>query len=126
MTEIGYRAFSLCDELNRIHIPASVTKIGTEAFVYSGKNLSSITIDEGNKYYDSRENSNAIIETATNTLIQSCNTTVIPNSVTKIGNYALGDCKYLKHIVIPESVTTIGQLAFLECSNLESVVFSNN
>lgn len=126
VTEIGSEAFSSCDGLNHIHISASVTKIGSRAFDYCGDNLTSITIDEGNKYYDSRENCNALIETATNTLVQGCNSTVIPNSVVKIGNDAFWDCKCLEHIIIPDSVTTIGCFAFLGCRNLKSIVFSNS
>jgi hypothetical protein len=52
-------------------IPNSVTTIGTEAFaICSG--FTSITVDSNNTTYDSRNNCNAIIETATNTLIAGC------------------------------------------------------
>lgn len=49
-------------------------------------------------YYDSRENCNAIIETATNTLINGCKNTIIPNSVTTIGYGAFWGCSGLTRI----------------------------
>jgi len=45
-------------------------------------------VDGGNGKYDSRDNCNAIIETASNTLIAGCMNSIIPNSVTTIGNEA--------------------------------------
>ena len=45
--------------------------------------------------YDSRENCNAIIETASNTLIAGCQSTTIPNSVTSIGERAFEYCSSL-------------------------------
>lgn len=72
--------------------------------------------------YDSRGNCNAIIETATNTLIYACKNTVIPNTVTKIGEDAFAYCVALKSIEIPNSVTDIKSGAFSGCSGLTSVV----
>lgn len=40
--------------------------------------LMCIVVKEGNPVYDSRDNCNAIIETATNALVKGCNGTVIP------------------------------------------------
>ena len=71
--------------------------------------------------YDSRENCNAIIETATNTLIAGCKNTIIPNSVTSIGDYAFYGCSSLTSITIPNSVTSIGERAFHSCSKLKTL-----
>ena len=71
--------------------------------------------------YDSRDNSNAIIETSTNTLILGCKNTVIPNSVTSIGDCAFVDCSDLTSITIPDSVTTIGWATFANCNGLTTV-----
>ena len=54
--------------------------------------MTSIEVNSGNKVYDSRNNCNAIIETATNKLILGCKSTIIPNSVTSIGYYAFYGC----------------------------------
>ena len=87
LTFIGDYAFSGCSSLTSIEIPSGVTSIGYSAFsgCYS---LTSIIVENGNTVYDSRDNCNAIIETATNTLIVGCQNTVIPNTVSFIGDYA--------------------------------------
>jgi hypothetical protein len=89
-------------------------------------NLASIVIEEGNEVYDSRDNCNAIIETATNTLIAGCKNTIIPNSVTSIGEDAFYGCSGLTSITIPNSVTSIGNEAFKNCSGLTQVTLNSN
>lgn len=71
--------------------------------------------------YDSRGNCNAIIETKANRLIQGCTSTVIPESVTEIGDHAFEECEALTSINIPESVTEIREWAFRGCSALTSI-----
>ena len=147
VTSIGKRAFNYCSSLNSVNIPSSVTSIGNSAFGYCSS-LSSITVASGNKSYDSRDNCNAIIETASNTLITGCNNTIIPcsvtiigggafagysftsitipNNVTSIGIGAFAHCSGLTSITIPNSVTSIGGSAFYECSNLTSIAIPNS
>ena len=104
---------AFCDlkYLKKIVIPNSVTKIGKEAFAGCIR-LDSIIVEDGNATYDSRGNSNVIIETATNTLIAGCNRSVIPNSVQRIEDYAFWGYSDLTDITIPSSVTYIGRDVF--------------
>ena len=74
-------------------------------------NLKSIVVEEGNKKYDSRENCNAIVETATNTLVCGTENSTIPSTITAIGSSAFAETG-LKNCVIPEGVTSIQNVAF--------------
>lgn len=120
VTSIGDAAFYLCSGLTSLTIPESVTSIGEKAF--SGcSGLTSIVVQKNNTKYDSRNGSNAIIETSTNTLIAGCRNTVIPESVTSIGDWAFYGCSGLTSVTIPESVILIGGSAFCKCTGLTSV-----
>ena len=121
VTEIKYYAFWGCD-LTSVTIPASVIEIGPNPFA-NCEYLTSIIVNSGNTYYDSRDNCNAIIEKSKNKLISGCSTTVIPNGVTIIGSSAWFGMNQLSSITIPEGVDSIMGEAFRYCSNLKSVVF---
>ena len=97
--------------IESINIPASVTTIDERA-IYNCALLGSITVDEKNSVYDSRDNCNAIIKTKTNELIVGCYNTVIPNGVKSIANYAFEEVGHLGDVIIPPSVTSIGDYAF--------------
>lgn len=118
---IGSGAFSGC-ALKHIHISESVKTSLSRRFRECP--LESIVVDRNNPLYDSRDNCNAIIETATNTLVAGCATTKIPSSVTHIGDDAFLDCIDITHIDIPHNITTIGKGAFCNCKKLESITFS--
>ena len=120
VTTIGNEAFGNCTGLTSITIPASVTSIGYWAFI-NCIGLESISVASDNTIYDSRDNCNAIIEKATNTLIAGCKNTMIPNTVTSIGDYAFYSCEELKEITIPASVTRIANHAFEFCTSLTTV-----
>ncbi len=125
VTSIGEGAFYDCGGLTSVEIPNSVTHIGKKAFSRCS-GLTSIQVESGNRTYDSRNNCNAIIETATNTLISGFKNTIIPNTVTSIGNYAFYECSNLTSMVIPNSVTSIGGSAFSGCSGLTSIEIPNS
>lgn len=82
VTRIGTATFADCYALASITIPSSVTSISEWAFNFHS--LTSIVVEEGNPVYDSRDNCNAIIHTATNKLILGGDNTIIPSSVTSI------------------------------------------
>jgi len=86
----------------------------------------SITVDSNNTVYDSRNNCNAIIKTSTNELIQGCKNTVIPNSVTSIGEEAFYNCSGLTSINLPDGLTSIGKWAFANCYGITSIVMPDS
>ena len=115
--EGGFYSFS---NLTNMTISSSVTEIGVYA-LSECNHITSITIDNGNTVYDSRDNCNAIIESRTNNLFLGFQNTVIPDTVTTIAPSAFSYLVSLTSITIPNSVTSIGGSAFEECSNLASV-----
>ena len=120
MTSIGSEAFWGCSGLTSITLPASVTSIAGDAFG-GCSSLTSIKVDKENKYYDSRNNCNAIIAKESNTLVIGCKNTTIPASVTRLGDYAFADRSGLTSITIPQGVTSIGYYTFAVCSDLTSI-----
>ena len=120
VTGIGSYAFNGCSSLTSITIPNHITHISGNPFL-SCSSLAAIVVENGNPVYDSRDNCNAIIETATNTLLAGCYNTFIPNNITRIESEAFYGCSYLSSVILPESVTVIGAGAFEACSSLTSI-----
>ncbi|MBR4829696.1 MAG: leucine-rich repeat protein [Muribaculaceae bacterium] len=120
---IGDWAFSNCTGLYGVTISESVTSIGKSIFS-NCTNMEYIEVDRYNPYYDSRDYSNAIIETASNILVMGCKYTTIPNTVQAIGYGAFSGLTDITHIDIPSSVASIGDYAFNRCSDLNDISFS--
>lgn len=111
---------------DKLIIPASVNKIYDYAF-QNATISGGIEVAKGNTTYDSRNYCNAIIRTVDNTLILGCNETIIPNTVTAIGNYAFEnidfeDGLYRRNIEIPSSVESIGKGAFRNCEDFNLTI----
>ena len=124
VTTIGNFAFRFCP-FTSVTIPQSVRSIGD--YVFSDcSSLVYIIVSDGNTTYDSRDNCNAIIETASNTLVAGCSNTTIPNNVTSIGTGAFSGCRGFTSITIPNSVTSIGYCAFLSCRTLTTITIPNS
>lgn len=119
----GY-AFSNCTGLTSITIPNNVSSIESSAFAYCS-NLTSMNVESGNLTYDSRNNCNAIIETASNSLVIGCNNSVIPNTITSIGDFAFYGSG-VTSIEIPNSVTSIRGGVFYGCKDLTTIEISNS
>lgn len=126
---IGRSAFGYCYSLETISIPASVTEIGDSVFD-SCRSLTSINVAPNNVFYSSQDG--VFFDKTKKTLIQypvanereSYN---IPNSVVRIKDDAIRDCKYLKTINVPASVKEVGDFVFFSCESLISInVDSNN
>ncbi|MBE6133188.1 MAG: DUF4116 domain-containing protein [Erysipelotrichaceae bacterium] len=113
-------AFSGLYNLNSIFIPSSVKYIDPTAFSEC-ISLAEVIVDENNSIYDSRDSSNAIIETKTNTLVFGSKNTVIPNSVLAIGKMAFYK-SFIEFLNIPSSVKTIGDEAFCLARKLLPIV----
>ena len=112
VTKIGNYAFGECESLQSITIPNSVTSIGYGAFI--GCNICFFICNS--PYF---QNDDVCLfnkdKTAIVSRIKYCINYIIPNSVTKIGNYAFYSCDSLQSVTIPNSVTSIGDNAFWGC-----------
>ena len=111
-----------------VTIPATVTynnytyavnSIATSAFE-SCSNLTSFVVDKDNKFFDSRDNCNALINTRANELVAGFNITVIPNTVTKIGANAFQGSE-ITSIVIPNSVTNSQITSFVLGDSVQTI-----
>ena len=120
ITMLSDAVFRGCTSLESLTIPKNVAEIGGD-LILNCTNLTELKVDPENSVYDSRDNCNAVIETASNTLLLGCKTSSIPSGVTKIGGAAFYQCKGLTSVTMPDGVTEIGNWAFRECSDLESV-----
>ncbi len=124
LASIGLSAFDE-SSIKKIVIPKSVTALGRDIF-YQCKNLSSISVEEGNPVFDSRENCNAVIETATNTLRIGCRSTVVPSSVEVLEEYSFSGVNGLTTLNLPDGVKSIGKNAFWADEGLTSVKLSKS
>lgn len=117
LNTLGDNAFSNCSSILSVIIPKSVTSIGVSPF-RECSNITCIKVEEGNLFFDSRDNCNAIINTESNTLICGCNYSIIPNTVRIIGDFAFFNCDKMTELVIPTSVSMIGCYSFYKCTGL--------
>ena len=122
---IDFAAFDLCENLQSLYIPKSVIELGDIPFTncYS---LTSVKVDPANPAYDSRNDCNAIIETASNTLLEGFNCTTIPEGITGIAPNAFYYCTNLKSVTITKDITSIGIGAFMGCDELKSITVEDD
>ena len=111
------------DNLEKLIITKNVELIKYISTMKS--NLKSIIVESDNKFYDSRNNCNAIINTKNNELILGCEKTIIPSNVETIGVYAFYSTK-IKKIKLPENLKRIDEKAFGYCRSLSKVKLPNS
>ena len=112
--------------IKKVYIGKEVETAGS-SFLYNHSlkgcsGIEMIKVDTANVTFDSREDCNAIIITATNMLDRGCNTSTIPKTVTSINRYAFEGCTGLTSIELPASLKSIELSAFSKCTNIQNVV----
>lgn len=123
VTQVQSLAFNSSSGLKSIKISASVTDMSGVSKTVQGniccgcKNLETIVVDPLNPVFDSRNNCNAIIVTATNDLIAGAKNTVIPTGVTTIGVQAFAHIG-ATNMTIPSTVTYLRMYAFSDMLSL--------
>ena len=135
VTIIGICAFMGCTSLTSIEIPNSVTSISSPAFdgcisltnvYYKGTiedwcNIS-FSYDESNPMYYA----NHFYVLDENNEYKELTEIVIPETITKIGDYQFYGFNYIKNVIISNSITSISSYAFSECISLTSIIVNEN
>lgn len=110
--------------MTAVTIPATVTTIYNNPF-YGCNDLTSITVEDGNPNYDSRDNCNAICDKQKRWVIATCKNTVIPQTITGIGTFAFAYRQDLNEFKVPKHIGIINDNAFAY-SNLWNVTLADN
>lgn len=128
-----------CSTIEKVSLPARVTKIGSSAF-YNCTNLEKVTLPEGSLLTEIGEDAFIGCENLTSFTIPSSVTTLGRNIFNSSGiKYLtiedgenelaipiqfLTNCSKIEQVLIPARVTQIGSRAFTSCTNLEKVFFA--
>ncbi len=124
LTAIGSFAFQ-DSGIEELVLPATVKELGRDIFYYA-RNLKALSVEKGNTVFDSRDNCNAIIETASNTLRIGCANTVVPNGIKALGQMAFSGIPSLKEVKLPSGLTSIGWATFWADTELSKVTLSES
>ena len=132
VTRIGDNLFDWCKGLTSITIGRGVTSIGMRAFRYCNS-LTSVHIEDvaawcnieyeykSSGVFDEKYSSPFYYAKELYVKGERVTDLIIPDGVTRIGDWAFRFCSGLTSVSIPESVTEIGELAFDGCTGLTSV-----
>ncbi|MFB0919811.1 MAG: leucine-rich repeat domain-containing protein [Oscillospiraceae bacterium] len=122
ITRIEMYAFTNCQTLKSVVIPAGVVFVDPRAFIWS-RNLVSITVANGNASYASVDGV-LFSKDKARLITYPCGKTggyTIPSSVTDIVFMSFAGCGGLTSVTIPEGVKAIEADAFSGCIGLTSI-----
>ena len=135
---IGPGAFAGCEALTEIHLPASLQVLNNRLFrgcplrsleipagvieiegsALLGTNIAKLTVNPANTVLDSRDNCNAIIRTADNTLLAATDGAFIPASVDSIEQESFNELYGIRSITLPANLKHVSQYSFVNLENL--------
>lgn len=129
-TKINLDAFLACNKLKTIIIGKNVKGIKGECFT-NCKNLETIKISKGNKYYVFEH---GVLLSKDKKKLISCillktDTYTIPKGITSIAKDAFDNCENLKHIVLSDSITEFEPECFngmYDTAKVESITLGKN
>ena len=135
---IGPGAFAGCEALTEIHLPASLQVLNNRLFrgcplraleipagvieiegsALLGTNIAKLTVNPANTVFDSRDNCNAIIRTADNTIVAATDGAFIPASVDSIAQEAFVELDGIRSLTLPANLKHIAPYGFMNLENL--------
>lgn len=124
VTEIKERAFYRCSSLTSVAIPKGMVSIGRDAFSdcngLTAVHVGSIEAWCGIEFSDYSANPLSYAKNLyqDDKLVTSV---IVPEGVTRIGDYSFYNCTDLVSIQMPESLKEIGERAFYNCNSLTCI-----
>lgn len=126
VTAIGAEAFRNCAVLKTVHFTRATTNVHREAFMQCPK-LTWFDVDSENPVYSSVDGYLLSKDKKVLKLFPpgkaNSTFTLLPPSLTAIGDNAFYFCENLKNVTIPNKVTSLGKRAFGGCTNLKTITF---
>ena len=147
LTHLGDKVFDGWTQLERVHLPNSITTING-AFLTNCPNVRELSIEDGGRYMTSY---NCIVEPSTRTVIQGCAGSkvaggangmkyiganafygsgitspedpqdLLPESLSAIDSYAFQGCSKLTEVKIPDSISALPIQCFQDCTSLNHI-----
>lgn len=128
LTSIPEGSFRQCDNptFTKVTIPASCTSIGSQVFI-ANASFKEFVVAAGNPNYTAVE---GVLYTDNGKTLHMCPSgktgdLTIPEGVTKVPAWGIGQCTKLNNISIPASLTDYNEASFL-CSGKSYTVASGN
>ena len=126
VSSIGDYAFGSCTSLTNVILGTNVASIGNHVFAYC-PSLTSIMVDALNSSYRSLDG--VLFDKSQATLIEypggRAGSYTVPNSVTRIADFAFEYCNNLTSVTIGNSLSSIGDGAFLYCASLTNATIGS-
>lgn len=112
---LNNRLFRGCP-IRALEIPAGVQEIEGSALL--GTNIGKLTVNPANRVFDSRENCNAIVRTADNTIVAAANGAFIPASIDSVAEEAFNELDGIRSLTLPANLMHVAYGGFMNLSNL--------
>ncbi len=142
VTSIGDYAFENCSSLTNVFLPDSIKSIGKDPFLRCS-NLAPVNIPTNIEHFDKnsfgpewlrqehvKSKDEPIVIIVNNRLIhvgskvfRGAEEYEIPDTVTRIENFAFANMRYLSSLYIPLSVKEFGENIFMDCYNLRDIYY---
>ena len=120
--QIGAYAFYGCHDLCTLFIPQNVNQISCTSFLYC-KNLTSILVDTDNPIFDSRNNCNAIMRTNQNSLVLTCQNTILPDETEILESYSFSTIQQGASVSLPDNINYINSNAFIVANETPNIPY---